>query len=229
MGRGPPFLPGVSAPPPSPPPGFPAMDPMSVSPGVPGKLGHGIITACLPRPCSKWRAHPPRQEVTGSVNPGARETDRAPASRSCPQTFTELCASHRRPSGVCSQPGWTPLSWSPQTASDAGNGGQHSGPWAGGSGGPTDSAWSHPFLGLPWSPEMQLGPRPPSEKLGKRHGSLGLQLGADLAPVWVPLRPQRVAVTPGCQQGPSHPTPGHPEEVQDSLGVWAEVPLSTVG
>ena len=85
-----------------------------------------------------------------------------------------------------------------------------------------------PSWGSPGRPRCSWDPDP-SEKLGKRHGSLGLQLGADLAPVWVPLRPQRVAVTPGCQQGPSHPTPGHPEEVQDSLGVRAEVPLSTVG
>lgn len=75
--------------------------------------------------------HLPGQDVAGSVNPGAREMDGAPAPWSCPQTFMEhlLSVSHRRPSRVYSQPGWTPLSRSPQTTTDAGNGGQHSGPW----------------------------------------------------------------------------------------------------
>ena len=44
--------------------------------------------------------HLPGQDVAGSVNPGARETDGAPALWRCPQTFMEhlLSVSHRRPS-----------------------------------------------------------------------------------------------------------------------------------
>lgn len=44
-----------------------------------------------------------------------------------------------------------------------------------GLGGLADASWPHPFLGLPRLPEMQLGPRPPSEKLSKCHSFLEVQ------------------------------------------------------